>query len=94
MDEPDQTPKPQQETKITRPEPRVRHPLLTSWPRWYEVRGYDGRLLFRFCPSALMIEIVVRGEKYPLVDLMKYIEMDAEVEKRFYTLADDSPDSD
>jgi hypothetical protein len=68
---------------ITRPKPQTKHPLLENMPRWYSVRGDDHQMLFRFCPSALVVEIVVRGEKY-LVDLMEYINKDAELETAFY----------
>ncbi len=72
------------EGRVVRPTPQVKHPLLESMPRWYEVRAPNGNLLFRFCPSALLIQVEYRSEKFPPVDLLKYIEEDARAERRFY----------
>lgn len=37
-----------------------------------DVRGPDGRLLFRFDPERLLVEIVVKGQTY-MVDLTAYL---------------------
>lgn len=39
---------------------------------YQDVRGPDGRLLFRFDPERLVVEIVVRGTTY-VVDLTVYM---------------------
>lgn len=39
---------------------------------YQDVRGPDGRLLFRFDPERLLVEIVARGQVY-VVDLTIYL---------------------
>lgn len=39
---------------------------------YIDVRGPDGRLLFRFDPERLLVEIVARGQVYT-VDLTAYL---------------------
>lgn len=45
---------------------------------YQDVRGPDGRLLFRFDPERLLVEIVARGQVY-VVDLTIYMTMTAAV---------------
>lgn len=53
-------------------------------PRWYDVRDVDGRVLFRFCPSALAISIHARHEGFKMIDLLEYIKLDEQIEGEFY----------
>lgn len=42
------------------------------------MRGADGRLLFRFDPERMLVEVVVRRQPY-IVDLTAYMETTAAV---------------
>ena len=45
---------------------------------YQDVRGADGRLLFRFDPERMLVEVVVRRQLY-IVDLTTYMETTAAV---------------
>ncbi len=45
---------------------------------YQDVRGPDGRLLFRFDPERLLVEIVAKGKPY-LVDLTAYMDETAAI---------------
>lgn len=45
---------------------------------YQDVRGPDGRLLFRFDPDRLLVEIAVRGTVY-VVDLTLYLAQVAQI---------------
>jgi hypothetical protein len=45
---------------------------------YQDVRGPDGRLLFRFDPERLVVEIMVKGQVY-VIDLTLYMTMTAAV---------------
>lgn len=45
---------------------------------WLDVRGPDGRLLFRFDPARMLVEILTRGQMYT-IDLAAYFATTAAV---------------
>lgn len=54
---------------------------------WQDVRGPDGRLLFRFDPARMLVEISARGQVY-LIDLTTYMALTAAVIETDISLLD------